>query len=202
MCQIISQQTHLFKLEDMLVEVKLQFFICKVDTKLFKTVVLVILKSKNVQNSYRASLELRKRGHYYSIYPKMSICYCALQLTQCWWFSGVTISKLEMDCPSSKSSFLLDNACQKDYRGFSPWTNKPSDFICLFIPLFYKRITRLRWQFISSEYFNKVSHAGSEITTKVGSQLTASSLEWLHDQMAMVYLTDRQFILSLLFYHS
>lgn len=48
MCQIISQQTHLFKLEDMLVEVKLQFFICKVDTKLFKTVVLVILKSKNV----------------------------------------------------------------------------------------------------------------------------------------------------------
>lgn len=67
---ISSQQTHLFKLEDMLVEVKLQFFICKVDTKLFKTVVLVILKSKNVQNSYRASLELRKRGQYYSIYPK------------------------------------------------------------------------------------------------------------------------------------
>lgn len=202
MCQIISQQTHLFKLEDMLVEVKLQFFICKVDTKLFKTVVLVILKSKNVQNSYRASLEITKRVHYYSIYPKMSIYYWALQLTQSWWFPGMTISKLEMDCPSSKSSFLLDNVCQKDYRGFSPWTNKPSDFICLFIPLFYKRITRLRWQFISSEYFNKVSHAGSEITTKVGSQLTASSLEWLHDQMAMVYLTDRQFILSLLFYHS
>lgn len=112
---IISQQTHLFKLEDMLVKVKLQFFICKVDTKLFKTVVLVILKSKNVQNSYRASLELRKRGHHYSTYPKMSICYCALQLTQSWWLAGVTISKLEMDCPSSKSSFLLDNVCQKDY---------------------------------------------------------------------------------------
>ena len=162
----------------MLVEVKLQFFICKVDTKLFKTVVLVILKSKNVQNSYRASLELRKRGHYYSIYPKMSICYCALQLTQSWWFAGMTISKLEMDCPSSKSSFLLDNARQKDYRGCSTWTNKPSDFIHLFIPLFYKRITHLRWQFISSKYFNEVSHAGSEITTKVGPwTLTASSLE-------------------------
>ena len=184
----------------MLVKVKLQFFICKVDTKLFKTVVLVILKSKNVQNSYRASLEITKRVHYYSIYPKMSICYW--QLTQSWWFPGMTISKLEMDCPSSKSSFLLDNACQKDYRGCSPWTNKPSDFICLFIPLFYIQITHLKWQFISRKYFNKVLHAGSEITAKVGPQLTASSLEWLHDQMAMIYLIDKQFILSLLFYHS
>ena len=137
MCQIISQQTHLFKLEDMLVEVKLQFFICKVDTKLFKTVVLVILKSKNVQNSYRASLEITKRVHYYSIYPKMSICNCALQLTQSWWFAGMTISKLEMDCPSSKSGFLLDNACQKDYRGCSSWTNKPPDFMSLYSPLLH-----------------------------------------------------------------
>jgi len=46
----------------MFVKVELKLFIGKVDTELFKTVVLVIFKSKNVQNSYRASLKSQRGG--------------------------------------------------------------------------------------------------------------------------------------------
>jgi len=41
----------------MFVKVELKLLIGKVDAELFKAVVLVIFKSKNVQNSYRASLK-------------------------------------------------------------------------------------------------------------------------------------------------
>ena len=51
------QQTHLLQFKDMFVEIELKLLICKVDAELFKTVMLVIFKSKNVQNSYRASLK-------------------------------------------------------------------------------------------------------------------------------------------------
>jgi len=50
----------LFKLEDVLVEVKMKRFICVVDTELFKTVSGEILKAKNVENSNRACLETTK----------------------------------------------------------------------------------------------------------------------------------------------
>ena len=44
----------------MFVKVKLKLFIGEVDAELFKAVMLVIFKSKNVQNSYRASLKSQK----------------------------------------------------------------------------------------------------------------------------------------------
>lgn len=43
--------SYLLKLEDVLVEVVLQTFIGKVDAELFEAVVLVILKSENVEHA-------------------------------------------------------------------------------------------------------------------------------------------------------
>lgn len=43
--------SHLFKLEDVLVEVVLETFVGEVDAELFEAVVLVILKTENVENS-------------------------------------------------------------------------------------------------------------------------------------------------------
>lgn len=47
---------YLLQFEDVLVEIVLKSFIGKVDTELFKTVVLIILKAKDVQHSYRQDL--------------------------------------------------------------------------------------------------------------------------------------------------
>lgn len=47
----INEVSHLFKLENVLVEVVLETFIGKVDAELFEAVVLVILKTENVQHS-------------------------------------------------------------------------------------------------------------------------------------------------------
>ena len=134
----------------------------------------------------------------------MFIChYCALQLTKRWWFAGMTISKLEMDCPPSKSSFLLDNVCQKDFILGVHLGRINHQILSVYLSLSFIN-GLLVWDdnLSLASILIRVSHAGSEITTKVGPRLTASSQEWLHDQMAMIYLTDRQFILSLLFYHS
>lgn len=43
--------SHLFKLEDVLVEVVLETFVGEVDAELFEAVVLVILKTENVEHS-------------------------------------------------------------------------------------------------------------------------------------------------------
>ena len=56
------QQTHLLQFKDMFVKVELKLLIGKVDAELFKAVMLVIFKSKNVQNSYRASLKSPSSG--------------------------------------------------------------------------------------------------------------------------------------------
>lgn len=47
----------MFKLKDVLVEVVLETFVGKVDAELFETVVLVILKTKNVKYSNGQDLE-------------------------------------------------------------------------------------------------------------------------------------------------
>ena len=49
---------YLLQLKNMFVEVKLKLFIGKIDTELFKTVMQIIFKSKNIQHSYGASLKL------------------------------------------------------------------------------------------------------------------------------------------------
>ena len=60
--------TCLFQFEDVFVKIELKLLISKVDAKLFKTVMLVILKSKNIQNSYRATLKSQSSGQFYLIY--------------------------------------------------------------------------------------------------------------------------------------
>lgn len=47
---------YLLQFEDVLVEIVLKPFVGEVDTELFKTVVLIILKAKDVQHSYRQDL--------------------------------------------------------------------------------------------------------------------------------------------------
>ena len=49
---------YLLQPKNMFVEVKLKLFIGKIDTELFKTVMQIIFKSKNIQHSYGASLKL------------------------------------------------------------------------------------------------------------------------------------------------
>lgn len=53
---------HLLQFEDVLVEVVLQTFVGKVDAELFEAVVLVILKTKNVQNSDGQDLKRETRA--------------------------------------------------------------------------------------------------------------------------------------------
>lgn len=43
--------SYLFKLEDVLVEVVLETFVGEVDAELLETVVLIVLKTKNIQHS-------------------------------------------------------------------------------------------------------------------------------------------------------
>lgn len=52
---------YLLQFEDVLVEVVLQSFVGEVDAELFKAVVLIILKAKDVQDSYRQGLEEKRR---------------------------------------------------------------------------------------------------------------------------------------------
>ncbi len=47
----MKETSYLFELEDVLVEVVLQTLVGKVDAELFEAVVLVILKTENVQHS-------------------------------------------------------------------------------------------------------------------------------------------------------
>lgn len=54
--------SYLLQLEDVLVEVVLQTFVGKVDAELFEAVVLVILKTENVQNSDGQDLKQGNRG--------------------------------------------------------------------------------------------------------------------------------------------
>lgn len=44
-------QTYLFKFKDVLVEVVLQAFVGKVNAELFKTVILIVFKPKNIKYS-------------------------------------------------------------------------------------------------------------------------------------------------------
>lgn len=56
--------SHLFKLEDVLVEVVLETFVGEVDAELFEAVVLVILKTENVEHSDGQDLkETNKTQH-------------------------------------------------------------------------------------------------------------------------------------------
>lgn len=67
-----SEESYLFKLEDVLVEVVLETFVSKVDTELFKAVVLVVLKTKNVKHPDGQDLrtttphKFRKRNIFYA----------------------------------------------------------------------------------------------------------------------------------------
>lgn len=54
-----NSTAHLFKIEDVIVEVILQLLICIVYTELLKAVGLKILKAKNVQDANRQTLKNR-----------------------------------------------------------------------------------------------------------------------------------------------
>lgn len=47
----VSSLSYLFQFEDVLVEVMLESFVRKVNAELFETVVLIILKAKDVQDA-------------------------------------------------------------------------------------------------------------------------------------------------------
>lgn len=51
---------YLFQFEDVLVEIMLEPFVGEVNAELFKAVVLIVLKAKDVQDSYRQNLEEEK----------------------------------------------------------------------------------------------------------------------------------------------
>lgn len=57
----------------MFVKVELKLLIGKVDAELFKAVMLVIFKSKNVQNSYRASLKSQRGDAFKFINKSVSV---------------------------------------------------------------------------------------------------------------------------------
>lgn len=47
----------LLKFEDMLIEIKLQVFICEIDTELLKRIDFEVFKAKNIQDTNRVDLE-------------------------------------------------------------------------------------------------------------------------------------------------
>jgi acyl-[acyl carrier protein]--UDP-N-acetylglucosamine O-acyltransferase len=52
--------THLLQLKDVLIKVMLQTFISKINTELFKAIIFIIFKPKNIQNTNGQSLKNKR----------------------------------------------------------------------------------------------------------------------------------------------
>lgn len=55
--------THLLQLEDVLVEIVLQFFVGVVDAELLEAVVLIVLEAKDIQHPDRQNLDENRREY-------------------------------------------------------------------------------------------------------------------------------------------